>query len=370
MKPVLKQFRLVQNKVLFFVLMVFFASNVQPSFAAENGKLSIDVDQPGATVYLNGERKGITGPKGKIHLAVPQGNYHLFIERGINQSVYSYQLIQQISIRKGDTLKLKMSLKRALNPIWKMDFESILAKNIQKPPNFPELKQLKMLEIPEGEFIMGNHDVMFAKPAHRVKVQAFKISQHEMTFDLYDRFVKQTAYDSPEDDWGRGRQPVTHVSWSDAIIFIQWLNSVTNPKQPYRLPTEAEWEYAARAGTQSTYWWGEASGQNRATCSDCNNPWYRRTSPVGTFPANSFGLHDTSGNVYEWVQDCWNSHYEQAPQDGSPWLSGYCKYRVIRSGCWFFNQKEIRSASRTWNTPTKRDSTIGFRVAQDGHREF
>ena len=128
MKAVLNQFRLVQNKVLFLILTVFFAANVQSGFAAENGKLSIDVDQPGPVVYLNGERKGITGPKGKMHLSIPQGNYHLFIERGINQSVYSYQLIQQISIRKGDTLKLKRPLKRALNPIWKMDFEFILAK--------------------------------------------------------------------------------------------------------------------------------------------------------------------------------------------------------------------------------------------------
>ena len=86
---------------------------------------------------------------------------------------------------------------------------------------------------------------------------------------------------------------------------------------------------------------------------------------MGSFPPNPFGLNDTSGNVYEWVQDCWNNHYDQAPQDGSPLTSGYCKYRVIRGGCWYFNYQELASASRTWNTATKRDSTIGFRIAQD-----
>jgi formylglycine-generating enzyme required for sulfatase activity len=367
MKPVLKPFSSISEKVLSFVLIILFTVPIQAVFAQQKAMLDIDVERPGAVVYLNGEKKGITESEGKILLTVPPGNYHLFIERGIHQSVYSYQLIQHINIRSGFTLKVKTPLKRALNPIWKIDFEALLENNKKQPPDFPDLKQLSMLEIPAGEFIMGSNDVMFAKPEHRVKIRAFKIAQHEMTFALYDRFVEQTGYDRPEDDWGRGRQPATHVSWYDAMIFIRWLNSVTNPRQPYRLPTEAEWEYAARGGTQSPYWWGEASARNRATCSDCNNPWYRRTSPVGVFPANPFGLHDTSGNVYEWVQDCWNSHYEQAPQDGSAWLSGYCQYRVTRSGCWFFNQEEIRSASRTWNTPTMRDSTIGFRVAQDGH---
>ena len=231
--------------------------------------------------------------------------------------------------------------------------------------NHPMLNHIEMLEIPSGEFMMGSHDVMFAKPVHQVRVAAFKLSKNEITYELYDLFVQQTGYDIPMDSWGRGDQPVTNVSWYDAQLFIKWLNNITTPEKPYRLPTEAEWEYAARAGTQTPYWWGNHKGRNRANCSDCANPWYRQTVPVGSFAANPFGLNDTSGNVYEWTQDCWSSHFEQAPQDGSASLSGYCKYRVIRGGCWYFNHEEIASASRTWNTATKRDSTIGFRLAQD-----
>ena len=229
----------------------------------------------------------------------------------------------------------------------------------------PLLNRIQMLEIPSGEFMMGSHDVMFAKPVHPVRVAAFKLAKNEITYELYDLFVLQTGYDIPVDSWGRGHQPVTNVSWYDVQLFIKWLNSAAMPEKPYRLPTEAEWEYAARAGTQTAYWWGSHKGYNRANCSDCANPWYRQTVPVGTFAANLFGLNDTSGNVYEWTQDCWNSHFEQAPQDGSARLSDYCKYRVIRGGCWYFDHKEMTSASRTWNTATKRDSTIGFRLAQD-----
>ena len=354
----------------FFVLLSLITFASMPAFTLEKGDLEkgiLDIltDREGAVVYINGEREGMTDPDGLFHIALPQGRYHLFIEQKIRGSVYSYQGLRQIVIRPGQRLGLKMALKKKLNPIWKMDFERILANNRKNPPQISELNHLKMIAIPAGEFMMGSNEVMFAKPAHRVKVPAFKIAQNEMTFALYDRFVQQTGYDIPEDDWGRGRQPLTDVSWYDAKVFLQWLNSVTAPEKPYRLPTEAEWEYAARAGTQSSYWWGEGNARNRANCSDCGNPWYRRTVPAGTFAANPFGLNDTSGNVYEWVQDCWNSHYERAPQDGSAWLNGYCQYRVIRGGCWYFNQKDIRSASRTWNTPTKRDSTIGFRVAQD-----
>ena len=224
---------------------------------------------------------------------------------------------------------------------------------------------LKMQEIPAGHFIMGSHKMIFSKPAHSVNIPAFKLSKNEVTYELYDLFVTQTGHDRPMDSWGRGNQPVTNVSWYDAQLFIKWLNRVTTPEKHYRLPTEAEWEYAARAGTQSIYWWGNNMEHNRANCSDCASPWYRQTAPAGSFRPNSFGLNDTSGNVYEWVQDCWHDSFERVSQNSSARIYGDCKYRVIRGGCWYFNHQEIASASRTWNTATKRDSTIGFRIAQD-----
>lgn len=322
------------------------------------------MDKPYAVLYLNGENKTTFGIDGQAQLLLAQGSYTIFIEQPINNSVYSYQASRTITVNSGDTLTLEITLQKALSPAWKHHFKALLARN-KNHKQHPAFNSLEMINIPAGEFIMGSQDIMFAKPAHPVTISAFRLSKNEITYELYDVFVQQTGYDIPTDSWGRGNQPVTNVSWHDVQLFIQWLNSVTAAEKPYRLPTEAEWEYAARAGTRTVYWWGDHKGRNKANCSDCGNPWYRQIVPAGSFSANPYGLNDTSGNVYEWVQDCWNSHYQQAPQDGSAWLSGYCKYRVIRGGCWYFNQREITSASRTWNTATKRDDTIGFRLAQD-----
>lgn len=354
-----------QKTLQLCAVIILYSLNSQPLHADENGRIFLEVDHPQAMLYLNGEKKGKLNIEGQIELSLIAGNYHLFIEHPIKNSVYSYQAKRIVTILPADSLELKLELKRALSPAWEEHFQVLLKHNKKTSQDYPVLNRLTMLDIPTGEFMMGSSDVMFAKPAHRVRVPAFKLSKNEMTFKIYDQFVQQTGYDIPEDAWGRGNQPVTNVSWYDAQLFIQWLNSVTKPSKPYRLPTEAEWEYATRAGTQTKYWWGDEVGQNRANCSGCFGGWSRRTRPVGTYSANPFGLYDTSGNVFEWVQDCWNSHYNGAPNNGSPWLSGYCKYRVIRGGSWFFNEREILSASRTWNTPTKRDSTIGFRLAQD-----
>lgn len=365
LKPILFKYHLFYKSVQFFSLIVLLCLICQQTSASEKGNLNLIVDKANARLYLNGENKGVLDVDNRTQLQLPEGYYRVFIERPIKNSVYSYQASREVMIKPGDSLVLNIELQKTLSPAWKQHFQTILIRNKNNKQHFPVLNHIEMLEIPSGEFMMGSHDVMFAKPAHPVRVAAFKLSKNEITYELYDLFVQQTGYDIPMDSWGRANQPVTNVSWYDAQLFIKWLNTVTTPEKPYRLPTEAEWEYAARAGTQTPYWWGNHKGRNRANCSDCANPWYRQTVPVGTFSANPFGLNDTSGNVYEWTQDCWNSHFEQAPQDGSARLSGYCKYRVIRGGCWYFNHEEIASASRTWNTATKRDSTIGFRLAQD-----
>ncbi len=365
MKPILLTCPLSHKAGQFFSVILLLCLNCQQSIAFEEGRISLIVDKPNARLYLNGENSGVMGIDGQAQLQLAGGNYSLFIERPINNSVYSYQAGREIMIMPGDSLALNIELQKALSPAWEQHFQTIISSNKNNKPHLPALNRLEMLEMPAGEFIMGSNDVMFAKPAHQVIVPAFKISKNEITYELYDLFVQQTGYDIPMDSWGGGNQPVTNVSWHDTQLFIKWLNSVSTPEKPYRLPTEAEWEYAARAGTQTAYWWGNHKERNRANCSDCTSPWYRQTAPVGSFASNPFGLNDTSGNVYEWVQDCWNSHFDQAPEDGSAWLSGYCKYRVIRGGCWYFNHREIASASRTWNTATKRDSTIGFRLAQD-----
>ena len=175
-------------------------------------------------------------------------------------------------------------------------------------------------------------------PQHRVTVSEFAMGRYEVTFEEYDVFAEATGRERPDDWWGRGNRPVIKVSWQDAVAYAEWLAEQTGKR--YRLPTEAEWEYAARAGTDTPSWW-RSVGQNYANCDDvgwvCDATWENRTAPVGSFDANAFGLHDVAGNVSERVQDCWHDDYRGAPADGSPWgvePGGECARRVVRGGSW------------------------------------
>ena len=239
----------------------------------------------------------------------------------------------------------------------------------------------EMVSIPAGTFRMG--DLSWAGgddelPIRSVTVPAFRLSKHEVTFAQWDACVADGGCDdySPDDeDWGRGNRPVINVSWRDVQYFIEWLNSKTDGN--YRLPTEAEWEYAARAGTTTKYSWGDDISSNQANCgNDYCGDSYRATAPVGSFPANRWGLHDMHGNVWEWVQDCQHDNYEGAPTDGSAWTSGNCSWRVIRGGSWGSDAEALRSAYRNWASRpyrfwgsrthrTYRYNSLGFRLAQD-----
>ena len=152
----------------------------------------------------------------------------------------------------------------------------------------------------------------FERPQHRVCVSRFAMGKFEVTFEDYDRFALAVGREKPDDkDWGRGRRPVIYTSWDDATAYAEWLSSETGKR--YRLPTEAEWEYATRAGTDTEYWWGNDVNQDGnvwANCSDCGSQWDgKKTAPVASFSANHFGLHDTAGNAVEWVQDCWHAQW-------------------------------------------------------------
>ena len=147
-------------------------------------------------------------------------------------------------------------------------------------------------------------------------------------------------------------------------LFLAWLNDRTGGG--YRLPSEAEWEYAVRAGSTTKYSWGDAIGSNRANCAGCGSRWdSQQTAPVGSFPANAWGLHDMHGNVQKWVADCWNDSYEGAPTDGSAWMDGDCSLRVVRGGSWFNAPWYLRSALRNWFPRASRLGDLGFRLAQD-----
>ena len=227
----------------------------------------------------------------------------------------------------------------------------------------------EMVSIPGGIFRMG--DLKGGgdddeRPAHSVTVPAFKMGKYEVTFDQWDACVAGggcSRYTPDDGGWGRGNRPVINVSWDDAHAFIDWLNDKTGGN--YRLPTEAEWEYAARAGSATAYSWGNSIGSNRANCDDdCGDRW-NNTAPVGSFSANAWGLHDMHGNVWEWVQDCTNDSYIGAPTYGGVWTSGDCSKRITRGGAWLNTVNALRSAYRVGWNPSAQDNEQGFRLAQD-----
>ena len=229
----------------------------------------------------------------------------------------------------------------------------------------------EMVVVPAGTFLMGSPKTEQARygnegPQHEVTIaKPFVIGRYAVTFDEYDRFVRATDQRLPNDaSWGQGARPVINVSWEEAVTYSQWLSKQTG--QSYRLPTEAEWEYAARAGSETAYWWGNDIVPNRANCSGCGSPWdNQQTAPVGSFPPNPLGLYEVLGNVWEWVQDCWNGRYRDAPTDGTAWMSGDCSRRVIRGGSWSIQPRHIRSASRHWEGVDNRFSFLGFRLVRD-----
>ena len=161
---------------------------------------------------------------------------------------------------------------------------------------------------------------------------------------------------------GRGTKPAITVSWDDAEQYVEWLSKMTG--RSYRLLTEAEWEYAARAGTTTAYYWGDEVGKGHANCMGCGSEENKQTSAVGSFPANPFGLYDMAGNVWQWVQDCYSSNYDQAPTDGSASTGQDCTYRVARGGSWNLGPEYARSAVRFRYVHNYQALIRGFRVAR------
>ena len=222
----------------------------------------------------------------------------------------------------------------------------------------------EMAVVPAGSYRMGplydQHEVTIGAP--------FAVGRYEVTFGEWDACARDGGCPRGEDiaddwDWGRGRRPVIYVSWDDAKRYVRWLSRKTG--KAYRLPSESEWEYAARAGTQTAYSWGDEIGVNRANCDGCGSQWDdSKTAPVGSFGVNAWGLHDMHGNVWEWVEDCWNDSYAGSPVDGSAWLRGDCDKRVLRGGSWYFPPSYLRAAARYRDATGVRYSGIGFRVAR------
>ena len=222
---------------------------------------------------------------------------------------------------------------------------------------------MAFVKIKGGTFIMGDlyGSDAYARPTHRVTVKGLLVGKYEVTFAQYDRYCADTGRAKPDDNgWGRGERPVINVSRQDALAFADWLSKKTG--KTFRLPSEAEWEYAARGGTSTPYWWGNQLGRGNANCLECGSQWDGKMSaPVGSFAANPFGLHDMHGNVYEWVLDSWHENYQGAPQDGSAWIDDGAKEFVSRGGSFAEVTSSLPAHARNWSGPeAHRD--IGFRL--------
>ncbi len=233
------------------------------------------------------------------------------------------------------------------------------------------IREPDMIKLRPGAFVMGSsgRDPQAQPdefPQHKVSIQKpFAIGRYEVTFEEYDTFALATGSRLPSDSgWGRGNRPVIDVSWMDAVAYARWLSKQTGKR--YRLPSEAEWEYAARAGAGSRYWWGGELLDGLANCIGCGSRWDgKQTAPVGSFKPNPFRVHDTAGNVWEWVQDCYHESYRGAPDDGSAWGAADCGRGVFRGGGWYDKPSYQRSASRFRAGPDHRSASIGFRLALD-----
>jgi serine/threonine-protein kinase PpkA len=282
------------------------------------------------------------------------GRYHIEVSHPEYVTHTTWVTLEDMPLLLGVSLQKAITLPR--------NFASDLPNGQSGPP---------MVTIDPGSFTMGSADHP-ATPAHKVTLKhSFAISRYEITFDEYDLFATVTERALPGDNrWGRGNRPVINVSWEDARAYTQWLSTATG--KTYRLPSESEWEYVARAGREKGDWWGEelADAAGKANCRrGCNSRFSglfgSKTAPVGSYPANALGVSDMAGNVAEWVQDCFREKYQGKPRDGKALNPSQCASRVIRGGSAKDNLHETTDYRREHQPPGIYNEHLGFRVVME-----
>ena len=220
-----------------------------------------------------------------------------------------------------------------------------------------------LISLPAGQFTMGsNSSDPSERPAHPVTLaMPFAIGKYEVTAGQWNACADARACQRVTQ---ANEAPVRDVSWDDVQQYLKWLSATSG--KPYRLPTEAEWEYAARGGTTTAFWWGDKLVPGKANCKECGPPWQvDAPAKAGSFGANPYGLHDTSGSVWEWVSDCWHSSFKDAPADGRPWDGANCTVRVIRGGSWREGATYMVASTRFKYDASVRNGQNGFRVARN-----
>ena len=285
----------------------------------------------GAHVFLNNKNTGKITP---VKLTLDKGTHLITFKK---DEYYSDDQI--FTLNKQQTLK----------------FESKLEK-----------RMIEMVRIPAGRLTIRD-----AGSSYDISIKSFNMMTKEVTFNQYDEYANATGAKLPKDEgFGRGSHPVLNVTWSDVQKFAEWLNKKTG--KLFRLPSETQWEYAARGGTKTLYAWGNDincslasySGGQNSTCYYIYNGAYRGTAKVGSFPPNKYGLYDMHGNVYEWVQDCWNNNYNGVPNNGEARIEGDCSTHVVRGGHWADPPENLQSYFRT-KLSSGEPGYIGFRLIHD-----
>ena len=346
-----------------FVLMLLSSASV---FA--KGQLKIAADRDAALVYIDGRKAAQLG-EGYTSIMVSPGNHTITVrtEDGPKPG-WVWRARREIFVGDGTVSQFTFELR---------PYPRKVQAYIQE-----QLRDIRndMVTIEGDDFLMGCINEQQGcgadeKPVHQVLLRGFKISQYEVTFAQWDAcYYDGGCSHRPDDEgWGRGARPVMNVSWDDVQEFISWLRRKSGLN--YRLPSEAEWEYAARAGEESPYSTGRCISTTQANF-DGDYGWDEgcctktgldrsQTMPVGSFDAKLFGLYDMHGNVYEWVQDCWHDTYNDAPIYGKAWTTGgNCSRRVLRGGSWYGRPRLLRSAARNWGARSYRSNLYGFRLVR------
>ena len=300
-----------------------------------------------------GADTSILGPKGKTAVEVAKARYgDAETARNNGESWAVLALIQGVTVA---------------------EMEELARSGVAPGTTFRDCEVCpEMMVLPAGSFMMGSPASEkgrseYEGPVHRVTIPtSFAVGKYEVTFAEWDACEAAGGcggYVPSDWGWGRGNRPVINVSWADAETYARWLSRQTG--EQYRLLSESEWEYAARAGSQTRYAWGDEIGLGRANCDGCGGRWSdTSTAPVGSFPPNAYGLYDMHGNVREWIEDCWNDDYAGAPEDGTAWLHGNCERRGVRDGSWNHHPAVLRSAVRYWYKVNNPSPMLGFRVAR------